>query len=215
MTTATASSTIVVRRKLGEISKTRKIVTGVIELAIAGLIYLLFARTIPAENMTKFVMTPGGITVGVAHDWIIPTQTTLYILLAISLLLGVFQLIRGFGKFSNGVLGIVAVFFIFGFLTWQASGKQLNLAGMLSSAILLSVPITLGAFSGVLCESAGVINIAIEGLMLMASMVGALVGSLTDSAWIGLLAAIASSVLLAAVHAVLSIKYKVNQLLHQ
>lgn len=213
MTTTTTTSTIIVHRKLGEVSQTRKYVTGIIELLLAGLIYLLFAKNVAADKMTKFVMTPGGIKVGVASDWIVPTQLTLYILIGLSLLLAAFQLIRGFGKASNGVLGLVAVMFIFGFLTWQASGKQLNLAGMLSSAILLSVPITLGAFSGVLCERAGVINIAIEGMMLMASMVGALVGSISDSAWIGLLAAIASAVLMAAVHAVLSIKYKINQVI--
>jgi ABC-type uncharacterized transport system permease subunit len=84
---------------------------------------------------------------------------------------------------------------------------------MLSSAVLLSVPITLGAFSGILCERSGVVNIAIEGMMLMGSMVGALIGSITNSAWLGLLGAIVSAVLLALLHAVLSIKYKINQII--
>ena len=48
-----------------------------------------------------------------------------------------------------------------------SGGKQLNLAGMLSSAVLLAVPITLGAFSGILAERSGIVNIAIEGMMLM------------------------------------------------
>jgi ABC-type uncharacterized transport system permease subunit len=49
--------------------------------------------------------------------------------------------------------------------------------------------------------------------MLMAAMVGALVGSLTQSAWLGLLGAIAAAVFLALVHAILSIKYKINQII--
>jgi simple sugar transport system permease protein len=102
---------------------------------------------------------------------------------------------------------------VFSFLTWQAAGKSLNLAGMLTSAVLLSVPITLGAFSGILSERAGVINIAIEGMMLMGSMIGALVGSVANNAWVGLLGAILSSLLLAAIHAVLSIKYQINQVI--
>ena len=85
------------------------------------------------------------------------------------------------------MVGLSALLLIFSFLTWQACGKSLNLAGMLSSAVLLSVPITLGAFSGVLCERAGVVNIAIEGMMLMGSMVGALIGSITRNPWLGLL----------------------------
>ncbi len=56
---------------------------------------------------------------------------------------------------------------------------------MLSASVLLGVPIILGAFSGMLCERAGVVNIAIEGMMLMAAMVGALVGSVTANMWVG------------------------------
>jgi simple sugar transport system permease protein len=121
--------------------------------------------------------------------------------------------VRGFGKRMNLVLAIVVGFTVFSFITWAAAGKSLNLAGMLSASVLLAVPITLGAFSGVLCERAGVVNIAIEGMMLMAAMVGALVGSVTNSMWIGLLAAISSSLIMALIHAVLSIKYKINQII--
>jgi simple sugar transport system permease protein len=58
-----------------------------------------------------------------------------------------------------------------------------------------------------------VVNIAIEGMMLMGAMVGALVGSVTDSLWIGLLAAVASGAVLGLVHAVFSIKYKTDQII--
>ncbi len=88
-------------------------------------------------------MTPGGITVGKLGNWIIPTRLTLMILTFLTLAIGVFQLVKGFGRATNGMIGIAALILIFSFLTWQASGKSLNLAGMLSSAVLLSVPITL------------------------------------------------------------------------
>ena len=108
-------------------------------------------------------------------------------------------------------IGICSLFLIFSFLVWQAADRQLNLAGMLSSAVLLAVPITLGAFSGILAERSGIINISIEGMMLMASMAAAITGSVTKNPWIGLLGGILSSVLLALILGVLSIKYKVNQ----
>ena len=111
------------------------------------------------------------------------------------------------------MVGICALCLIFGFLVWQAAGKQLNLAGMLSSAVLLAVPITLGAFSGILAERSGIVNIAIEGMMLMASMAAAIVGSVTKSPWIGLLGGILSAILLALLLGVLSIKYKINQVI--
>lgn len=213
MTTTTAPTTMALHKTITQTSPVKRIIYGIIELAFAALILFIFAQTVPAENVTTFVMTPGGITIGKAPNWILPTQLTLYILVGISVVLAAIQLIRGFGKVTMIVLGVVAILFIFSFLTWQASGKSLNLAGMLSSAVLLSVPITLGAYSGILCERSGVINIAIEGMMLMGAMVGALIGSVTHSLIIGLVAAILSSVLLAAIHAVLSIKYKINQVI--
>lgn len=209
-----ATSTVSIQRaKIGDISSARRILTGTIEIFVGVIIYLMFAAKMASDVLTKFVMTPGGISIGKMADWIVPTRTTLIILLVLCIAIGLFQLVKGFGKATNGMMGLVFLFFIFSFLTWQASGKSLNLAGMLSSAVLLSVPITMGAFTGILCERAGVINIAIEGMMLMAAMVGALMGSVTHSAWLGLLFAVSASLILAGLHAVLSIKYKINQII--
>ncbi len=207
------SSTTIKRIKISETTSTRRIVTGLIEIGVAAFIFFVFAGSVLKETLTTFVMTPGGITRGQMADWVLPSQLTLYILAGLSLVLGIAQLVKGFGKATNAVVGLVFLFLIFSFLTWQASGKSLNLAGMLSSAVLLAVPITLGAFSGILCERAGVINIAIEGMMLMSSMFGALMGSVTHSAWLGLLFGLLSALLLAALHAVLSIKYAINQII--
>ena len=209
----TTSTQAIQRTRIYEVSPTRKMVMGIVELFIAVLIFIAFIRNVASSAMTTFVMTPGGITTGTLKDWIIPTRLTLLILMLITLAIGLFQLIKGFGRATNGMVGLCGLILIFSFLTWQAADKSLNLAGMLSSAVLLSVPITLGAFSGILSERAGVVNIAIEGMMLMGSMVGALVGSITQSVWLGLLGAILSGVILAAIHAVLSIKYKINQVI--
>jgi simple sugar transport system permease protein len=209
----TASTSTIVHTKINDISLNRRISTGVIELFVAVLIYFSFISTIASDALTKFVMTPGGITVGQMADWIIPSRFALWITFVICAIIGVYQLARGFGKYTNIMIGFVFLTLIFAFLTWQASGKSLNLAGMLSSSVAMAVPITLGAFSGILCERAGVVNIAIEGMMLMGAMVGALVASATDSIWLGLLFGILASVLLAALHAVLSIRYKIDQII--
>jgi len=209
---AVTTSTIQ-RAKITDITLTRRISTGLIEILVAVFIFFVFARTLLPETITTFVMTPGGITVGEMGDWVIPSQLTLWILAATCSAIGIIQLVKGFGKWTNLMVGIVFLFFIFCFLTWQAAGKSLNLAGMLSSSVQLAVPITMGAFSGILCERAGVINIAIEGMMLMSAMVGALMGSITGNAWMGLLFGVLSAMLLAALHAILSIKYKINQII--
>jgi general nucleoside transport system permease protein len=207
------TSTTIQRVKIGDISKVRRISTGIIEILISLFIYFVFAAKMASDTLTKFVMTPGGLTIGKMGDWIVNTRLTLLILAVFCLLIGLVQLIRGFGKATNSMIGLTFLFFIFCFLTWQASGKQLNLAGMLSSSVLLAVPITLGAFSGILCERSGVVNIAIEGMMLMSAMVGALMGSVTHSMWLGLFFGLLSALLLALLHAVLSIKYKINQII--
>ena len=207
----TENSLVHKHRRVVEISHTRKIVIGVVEILIGLLIYFIFAAKTSGESLTKFVMTPGGIDQGQLSDWILPSKITLIILAVVSLLIGIYQIIKGFGKWTNMQIGICSLFLIFSFLVWQAADRQLNLAGMLSSAVLLAVPITLGAFSGILAERSGIINISIEGMMLMASMAAAITGSITKNPWIGLLGGILSSVLLALILGVLSIKYKVNQ----
>ncbi len=193
-------------------STTRQRVMGLVFLGLAFSIWILFGRTAAGDQVTVFNLSPGASTV-IVPDWHLPTLTTLYALAIVAAVLGGVQLARGFGRWTNRVLGIVAGLFIFGFLVWAAAGKSLNLAGLMATSLSRAVPLTLGALSGVLCERAGVVNIAIEGMMLTGAMMGSLVGSVTHSLWLGLLAAILSGLLLSVIHGVLSIKYKTNQII--
>lgn len=207
----TTTSEVLEHKRIHEVSPSRKIGMGVVEILIALLIFFVFALNIAGDVTTRFVMTPGGIDQGTMRDILLPSRLTLLALAGIALVIGIVQLIRGFGKRTNLMVGIAGICLMFAFLVWQAAGQSLNLAGMLSSAVSLAVPITLGAFSGILAERCGIVNIAIEGMMLMASMTAAIAGSLTQNVWLGLLGGIASAVLLALLLGVLSIKYKINQ----
>ena len=193
-------------------STTRQRVMGIVFLFLAFSIWWLFGRTASGEQVTVFNLTPGASTV-IVPDWQLPTLSTLYVLAMVSAVLGGVQLARGFGRWTNRVLGLGAGVFIFGFLVWAAAGESLHLAGLINTSLSRAVPLTLGALSGVLCERAGVVNIAIEGMMLTGAMVGSLVGSVTHSLWLGLLGAILSGLLLSLIHGVLSIKYKTNQII--
>lgn len=208
-----AEASLTINRRKVAVSATRQRVMGIVFILIGLAMLGLFARITAPDELTRFVMTPGGIKRGVMGVWILPSFTTMVALGSAAILAGLYQLLRGFKRYTNLVLGVVVAAFVFSFLVWAAAGGSLNLAGMLGSAVLLAVPITLGAFSGILSERAGVVNIAIEGMMLMGAMVGALVGSITDSLWLGVLAAVLSGLLLALVHGVLSIKYKINQII--
>jgi simple sugar transport system permease protein len=79
--------------------------------------------------------------------------------------------------------------------------------------VVQAIPLIFGALSGILSERAGVVNIAIEGLMLIAAMVGVIVSSATGNIHFGLLAALIASGLTALLHAVLCIHYKVDQII--
>jgi len=96
---------------------------------------------------------------------------------------------------------------------WAASGTRLDLVGMLALGFRLSVPVALGAMAGILCEKSGIINIAIEGMMLAAACLGFTVSVLTGSVWAGLVAALAAGVLMALLHAVLSITFATDQII--
>lgn len=189
-------------------SKSRRIVMGIIFLLVAAVIWFVFINGTDASALTTFNMTPGG-SATVMSDWAFSTTKVLSILAVLCAVAGAYQLIRGFQNLTNGILGLVAVMFIFSFLTWASSGGSLNLAGLLRVTVVRAVPLTLGAMAGILCERSGTVNIAIEGMMLIAAFVSTVFASLTNL-WIGMLSGILAGALVAYIHGVLTIKYKVD-----
>ncbi len=108
-------------------------------------------------------------------------------------------------------VGLLLMVFI-----WRLLGGQQPLIDLLSIITLtlsFATPITLGALSGTFSERSGVVNIAIEGMMLTGAFFGALVSFLTGNVWLGLLVAPFSGLALALLHAVLSIYFKVDQII--
>jgi general nucleoside transport system permease protein len=84
---------------------------------------------------------------------------------------------------------------------------------LLDSTLRLATPLLLACLAGLFSERAGIFDIGLEGKMLMAAMSAGAVAYLTGSVWIGLLAAIAGSMLFALVHGVASITFRGNQLI--
>ena len=126
--------------------------------------------------------------------------------------LGGVQLWRGFGRWTNTVLALASITMFMSFLAWAAAGREFSFVGMLASGVTFSTPLIFGACAGIMCERSGVINIAIEGLLLNGAFTAALVGSVT-SFWTGVLAAMVVSALLAWLLAWLAIRFKVDQVI--
>jgi len=79
---------------------------------------------------------------------------------------------------------------------------------LLVATIFSATPLVLAAMGGILSERAGVVNIALEGLMLAGAFAGVWAGQ--QSPWIGLAAAIAAGGMLGLLHALLTQKTKMN-----
>jgi len=197
-----------------ESHKTRSRIFGVAFIVIAIIAYWLFANGVDPALQSTFGLNQGNVPAEQRlPDWVIPSYGTVTLLAILSAFIGGYQLARGFGRYTNLMLGLVVLAFIFSFLTWATSDKSINLAGMLRTSVGAAVPITLGAMSGILCERAGVVNIAIEGMMLSSALMSTLIGSVTGNLWLGLLAGLLTGATLAFVHAVLAIRYKVDQII--
>ncbi|MEK6282811.1 MAG: ABC transporter permease [Acidobacteriota bacterium] len=79
------------------------------------------------------------------------------------------------------------------------------------STIRSSTPLILAALGGMFSERAGVINIALEGMMLAGAFTAAAVTYGVGNPYVGLLAGMGAGSLIAAIHAVACIRYRADQ----
>lgn len=141
------------------------------------------------------------------------SQPTLYLIGMACLFMAGLRLYRGFAALRTWLALALVVLAAFAFLVWMTSGTSLNLPGMVQATLTAATPLTLGAMCGLLCERAGIINIAIEGMMLFGAFAGVAFAAIFDNLWMGLIAASLVGGVMAGLHAVLSIKYKVDQII--
>lgn len=172
MSTATITATS------SAIQEKRSVGMGIFFLVVALAIAGLFAINTTPDMTTTFGLNPGARTnAPKIADWVLSTQSVLWFLVVVVAFAGGWQLARGFKRVYLALF-IVVLIFIFSFLTWAARGTSMNLLGMISASLLRAAPIAFGALSGILCERAGVINIAIEGMMLSGALVAVVASSI-------------------------------------
>ena len=105
--------------------------------------------------------------------------------------------------------------------------ETIVLLTLVASALRATTPLLLAALGGLFSERSGVVNIALEGIMLFGALTAALVTyyvelpyvrdapgtSVWYAPWLGVLAAMVVGALVAGVHAVVSIRYKADQII--
>ncbi len=117
----------------------------------------------------------------------------------------------GWGAAASGVLGIV-----FGVLATRAAADHLEAvvtwSSLVALALVYATPLTFAAIGGMFSERSGVVNIGLEGMMLMGAFFGAWGADVTGSWLGGLLLGVLSGGLLALVHAFFSIHLRADQI---
>ncbi len=185
----------------------RDIFVTILMLLVGGGILILGAFGTQAGDQATFTDQKLGTLFSLS------SQPTLYLMGMACLFMAGMRLYRGFAALRAWFGLALAVLAAFAFLVWMSSGTTLNVPGMIQATLTAATPLTLGAMCGLLCERSGIINIAIEGMMLFGAFAGVAFAAIFDNLWMGLIAASLLGGAMAGVHAVLSIKYKVDQII--
>ena len=144
----------------------------------------------------------------------LPAAVTCYVCGGITIAIAVARAFLPLGKWLRRVAIAVVVFLlIIALLCWADAGltTAFNIVNLLQGTLAGSIPIMLGALTGVVCSRSGVINVAIEGQLLLGAFTAAIVASATGSLWLGLISGALCGCLVGALLGVFAIGYRVDQ----
>ena len=88
-----------------------------------------------------------------------------------------------------------------------------TLVQILESTMRLATPLLFTCLAGLFSERAGIVDIGLEGKLLVAAFFSAAFAFYTDSAWLGLLVGVLASVVFGLIHGIASITFRGNQLI--
>ena len=136
------------------------------------------------------------------------------VIVAIALALAATNMLRR-QRYAIPAYFLAGLAFYVGFMIWefrdQGGQFQAAISNPLPGTVAIATPLILGALAGVMCERAGVINIAIEGQFLVSAFLASVFASLVFSAFTGVIAAVVGGILVGAMLAMFSIRYQVDQ----
>ncbi|MEW9265350.1 ABC transporter permease [Kineococcus endophyticus] len=196
------------------VSLRKRVLTGAL-LVVVGLVTVL-GWGLGSGGADATFRFGGGSSVTLP-DLRVPGTVTPVVLGVVVVLLGVFQLARGFrARRGPLVVAVTLVCFVVAFLCWVMSGadaQSMDVVRLLQQTVFLATPLILGALAGVLGERSGVVNVAIEGQLLTGAFAGALVGSMAGNLGAGVVGAVLAGAVVGWLLAVFAIRYRVNQVI--
>jgi simple sugar transport system permease protein len=132
-------------------------------------------------------------------------------------LAGVFALSRGDRRFGWYAIAGAALCFGLAYLATRSSIGKLETvvvwSALFASMLRYATPLIFAALGGMFSERSGVVNVGLEGMMLMGAFFGIMAADKLDSWVLGLLVAIASGGAIALLHAVWSIHFRADQII--
>jgi simple sugar transport system permease protein len=196
----------------GNVSRAR-IVGGLGVIVALLLIYAVVTRVDASKLSTLNIPQPGApIHQPLARIPLptVPTVVAIQVLLGLAgFYIAIRQPLRWIALYVSAVIG----FAFFTILLWAVAGSSVDLVDVLARVVRLATPITLGALAGLICERSGVVNIGIEGTMLFSACLGYIAAILTGYTWVGVGAAMLTGCVVSALHALLSVNFKVDQII--
>jgi general nucleoside transport system permease protein len=148
-----------------------------------------------------------------------PAVAVAYVLGAASILIGIARAtVTESPTLKRLSIGAVLLFFIISLLVWSDTGSwthgiPVNVVVLLQNTLAASIPLILGALAGCMGERSGVINIAIEGQLLLGAFTAAVVASTVGVLWLGLIGGSLAGGLVGLVLAAFAIRYLVDQII--
>jgi general nucleoside transport system permease protein len=177
-----------------------------------------FRRSWLADARTVGVL---GVALGVLAFWLtIPPFTARspiwpVFVGVLAIAAGVWAASRGIRKLGWGAVAAGAIGVGLGVLAIHSSKanlEQVFSASLIASMLVFATPLTFAAIGGMFSERSGVVNIALEGMMLTGAFFGIYGADKTGSWFLGILIAMLSGALMALVHAFFAVNLRADQI---
>jgi general nucleoside transport system permease protein len=162
------------------------------------------------------------ILVGLAAFWVALPPLTLrsvvwpFLFGLLGIAGGIWAASRGVRRLGWGAIAISVFAIVLGVLATRSSVDKLDAvvvwSALLAAMLRYATPLTFAAIGGMFSERSGVVNIGLEGMMLMGAFFGVVAADKLDSWPLGLLAAMLAGGLTALIHAFFSIHLRSDQI---